>query len=155
MPDSSNIYLKHINLVPIYISWTGSTIMMKSIFHHFDQFSEGMFVFWTTLNLSNLELSLITACTASLDDFFDNALALKLTWKIMNYSEQGSKIGLKLIFRGKVGKPRFSHRRCTKRFFVTESASHHVEGPWEPRATPHTCVSMGNLNIWCRRFGHR
>ena len=53
--------------------------MMKSIFHHFGQFSEGMFVFWTTLNLSNLELSLITACTASLDDFFDNALALKLT----------------------------------------------------------------------------
>ena len=53
--------------------------MMNSIFHHFDQFFEGMFVFCFTLNLSNLELFLITACTASLGDFSDNALALKLT----------------------------------------------------------------------------
>ena len=53
--------------------------MINSIFCHFHQFSEGAFVFWNTLNLSNLELSLITACTASLGDFFDNALALKLT----------------------------------------------------------------------------
>ena len=28
-----------------------------------------------------------------------------------------------------------------------KSASHHVEGTLGPRTTPHTCVSMGNLNI--------
>ena len=105
------------------------------IFHHFPSTSRGKFVFCLSLSLSNLELCLILACRASLGDFLSNRLDLKLTWKMMNKSQQGWKLKQKLIFRGKVPKPWFSHRRCTKAFLSSESASHHVGWPVGSRFT--------------------
>ena len=53
----------------------------------------------------------------------------------MNKSQQGWKLKQKLIFRGKVPKPWFSHRRCTKAFLSSENASHHVKWPVGSRFT--------------------
>ena len=98
--------------------WSGITIVKNWNFHHFGHFWPGAFVFCFTLSLSNIELSLILSCTASLGDFFESAIDLKLIYNLMKYLLQGWIFELKLIFRGKVGKPRFSHRRCTKAFLL-------------------------------------
>ena len=112
--------------------WYGITNVKNWIFHHFGQFWPGAFVFWNTLSLSNIELSLILSCRAFLGDFFESAIDLKLIYNLMKYLLQGWIFELKLIFRGKVGKPRFSHRRCTKAFLLQRVLRTMWENPGIP-----------------------
>ena len=112
--------------------WSGITNVKNWIFHHFGHFWPGAFVFCFTLSLSNIELSLILSCTASLGDFFESAIDLKLIYNLVKYLLQGWIFEFKLIFRGKVGKPRFSHRRCTKAFLLQRVLRTMWEDPRNP-----------------------
>ena len=68
--ESSNMYLKHINLIPQTAHQTSRSKAKKLFFHQFYYFLNGKFVFWRPLSLSNIESFLISDCTASLGDFF-------------------------------------------------------------------------------------